>query len=43
MNYKRTFKRTYNDLIRFDELYDINFSENQIKIGNIINPKLKLY
>ena len=28
MDYKRTFKRTYNDLTRFDELYDINLSEN---------------
>ena len=28
MDYKRTFKRIYNDLTRFDELYDINLSEN---------------
>ena len=29
MDYKKYFKRSYNDLTRFNELYDIEFSENQ--------------
>ena len=42
MDYKKSFKRSYNDLTRFNELYDIKFSENLINNKMNISPKLKL-
>ena len=42
MDYKKSFKRSYNDLTRFNELYDIKFSENQINDEMNNSPKLKL-
>ena len=43
VDYKKSFKRTYNDLRRFDELYDINFSENRSSFDKLNPPKLKVY
>ena len=42
MHYKKSFKRSYNDLTRFNELYDIKLSENQINNEMNNSPKLKL-